>query len=263
MTLTIDINCDVGEGFGNYIIGNDAEILRHVSSANIACGFHAGDPAIMRKTIRLCMENQVAIGAHPGLPDIAGFGRRVMNVTPSEIYDIVIYQLGALYAFVKAAGGSIQHVKPHGALYHMAENDILVATSIVKAVATFDRTLAVYGLSGGRMLQAADEANLIGFHEAFADRAYRLDGSLVPRSDVGSVIVDLNNISRQVISMVKDQSLLDVNGQRVKLAVDTICVHSDTAGAPDIAKIVRQTIQSLGVEVASPKKLSRLMNRNL
>jgi UPF0271 protein len=145
----------------------------------------------------------------------------------------------------------------------MAENDILVATSIVKAVATFDRTLAVYGLSGGRMLQAADEANLIGFHEAFADRAYRLDGSLVPRSDVGSVIVDLNNISRQVISMVKDQSLLDVNGQRVKLAVDTICVHSDTAGAPDIAKIVRQTIQSLGVEVASPKKLSRLMNRNL
>ena len=177
----IDMNCDLGESFGAYTIGNDAAILPFVTSANIACGFHAGDPGVMRKTVRLALDCHVALGAHPGLCDLQGFGRRKMDISPQEAYDLVLYQIGALYAFIRAEGAVMQHVKPHGALYNMAAKDSKLAEAIAEAVYKVEPELILFGLSGSELIRAAKKTGLQTAEEVFADRSYQADGTLTPR----------------------------------------------------------------------------------
>lgn len=200
--LRIDINCDMGEGFGAWSMGNDIELLDHVSSANIACGFHAGDPSTMRRVVAAALHRGVRVGAHPGLPDLQGFGRRVMQVSPAEVYAMVVYQVGALGAFAKAAGGALSHVKAHGALYNMAAKDRALADAIARAVHEVDPRLVLFGLAGSEMIRAAEALGLPVAAEVFADRSYQDDGSLSPRGQPGALIEDADVAAAQVLQMV-------------------------------------------------------------
>ena len=233
----IDLNCDLGESFGVYRIGADEQMLGIVTSANIACGYHAGDPATMRKTVRLCLERGVAIGAHPGLPDLSGFGRRTMSVSPQEAYDMTLYQIGALYAFVRAEGGTLDHVKPHGALYHMAEADTALAEAIAAAVYRFDPELMLFGLAGGVLVEAGRRIGLRAVRELFADRRYAADGSLVPRDRPDALIADPKEAAAQVLRLVRE-------GRG-----ETVCVHGDTPRAAEFARAVRDALEADGVTV--------------
>jgi len=233
----IDLNCDLGESFGVYRIGADEQMLGIVTSANIACGYHAGDPATMRKTVRLCLERGVAIGAHPGLPDLSGFGRRTMSVSPQEAYDMTLYQIGALYAFVRAEGGTLKHVKPHGALYHMAEADTALAEAIAAAVYRFDPGLMLFGLAGGVLIEAGRRIGLRTVRELFADRRYAADGSLVPRDRPDALIADPKEAAAQVLRLVRE-------GRG-----ETVCVHGDTPRAAEFARAVRNALEADGVMV--------------
>jgi UPF0271 protein len=246
----IDLNGDVGESFGAYVIGHDAMLIPHVSSANIACGFHAGDPGVMRATVALARAHGVAVGAHPGLPDLLGFGRRNMSVTTQEVEDYVAYQIGALVAIAVSQGVRLRHVKPHGALYNMAAVDAALADAVARATAAVDSSLTLYGLSGSQLVAAAGRHGLRAASEVFADRAYRPDGSLVPRSDSGAVLHDATEIVRRAIAMATTQSVVAVDGTVVPVAADTICVHGDTPGAADIAKTLRTALVSAGVVVS-------------
>ena len=249
--MRIDLNCDMGESFGAYTMGCDEAVIRSVTSANIACGFHAGDPSVIRRTVRLAVESAVAVGAHPGFPDLVGFGRRDMRATRGEVEDLVLYQIGALAGIAAAEGARLQHVKPHGALYNMAARDPELAASIARAVAAFDSSLILFGLGGSSLLTEARAAGLGVAAEAFADRAYEPDGTLVSREKPGSVLHDADHVVRRALQMVCEGSVGAVDGSTIPLHVDTICVHADTPGAADLAARLRVGLEGAGVSVMS------------
>lgn len=233
----IDLNCDCGESFGAYTIGNDEAVMPLITSANIACGFHAGDPTVMRKTVQLALQHGVAIGAHPGLADLQGFGRRAMTVTPAEVYDLVIYQIGALQAIVHAEGGQLHHVKPHGALYNMAAQQPALADAIAQAVYRVNPTLKLYGLANSELTKAAERSHLVAIHEVFADRNYEQDGTLTPRQYDDAVIVDSQYAAQRVVQMVKTGTVVTRQQTLLPLRADTVCIHGDS---PHAASLVQQ-----------------------
>lgn len=243
----VDINCDMGESFGAYRLGNDEEILSYISSANIACGFHAGDPATMRKTVRMALEKGVAIGAHPGLPDLVGFGRRNMDIDPQEAYDIVVYQVGALQAFVQAEGGSMQHVKPHGALYNMAATRPALAEAIAEAIYKVNPSLILYGLAGSELTRAGARIGLRTAHEVFADRTYQEDGTLTPRSQPDAMITEQSQSLAQVIRMVTEGRVLSLQGVDMPIQADTVCIHGDGAHALEFARSIHAAFEGAGI----------------
>lgn len=249
MSPSIDLNSDVGESFGAYALGSDAAVLDYVTSANVACGFHAGDPATMRKTVRLAIEKRVAIGAHPGLPDLAGFGRRRMEITPQEAYDLVLYQIGALAAFVRAEGARLHHVKPHGALYNMAARDASLAAAIADAVYRADPQLVLVGLSGSELITAAEARGLVAASEVFADRGYETDGSLTPRGLAGALITDPNQAAQRVLNMIQRGAVATTQGPEIPLRAETVCIHGDSPQAAELAKTIRETLEEAGVTV--------------
>ncbi|QOS98746.1 5-oxoprolinase subunit PxpA [Brevibacterium sp. JNUCC-42] len=240
----VDLNCDLGESFGAYRMGNDEEILTFISSANIACGYHAGDPSTMRHTVQMALEKGVAIGAHPGLPDLIGFGRRTMDISQREAHDIVLYQMGALHAFVKAQGGIMHHVKPHGALYNMAAQNDSLAEAIAEAVYSLDTELILYGLSGSRLVKAAEKIGLRSAHEVFADRTYQIDGSLTSRRQPNAVLTDTDEAVSQVIRMVKEGKVTSQQGTDVMIKADTVCIHGDGVHALSFAKQIRSQLEN-------------------
>ncbi|MWV43010.1 5-oxoprolinase subunit PxpA [Paenibacillus sp. HJL G12] len=240
--LRIDLNCDMGESFGHYSLGTDKAMMNEITSANIACGFHAGDPAVMRKTVRLAISKGVAIGAHPGLPDLAGFGRRRMEVSPEEVFDMVTYQIGALNAFVKQEGGILRHVKAHGALYNMAATNKPLADAIADAVYGFDSSLVLFGLAGSEMIRSGIEKGLRTASEVFADRTYQEDGTLTPRSMPGALIKNPERAAEQVVQMVKDRTVTAVNGSKIGIEADTVCIHGDGEHALSFARVLRNVL---------------------
>jgi UPF0271 protein len=249
MTFRIDLNCDMGESFGMYRMGNDEAILDFVNSANVACGFHAGDPSTIHKTVEAALAKGVAVGAHPGLPDLQGFGRRTMAVSSAEAYDMVMYQVGALAGFARALGGRITHVKAHGALYNMAAKDQRFAEAIAKAVYAFDPQLVLFGLAGSAMIRAAEDAGLRSASEVFADRTYQDDGSLTPRSHANALIVDVETSIAQVKRMVMEHIVRSVQGKDIPVRADTLCIHGDQPNALAFAKRIRNALEEAGVEV--------------
>ncbi|KFM99341.1 5-oxoprolinase subunit PxpA [Bacillus clarus] len=252
--ITIDLNCDLGEGFGAYQIGNDDEILPFVSSANIACGFHAGDPTVMRQTVEKALRHNVAIGAHPGFPDLIGFGRRIMRVSPNEVYDYVLYQIGALAGFVKAAGGNMHHVKPHGALYNMAATDPEIADAIAKAIYHINPELLLYGLANSRAFQeAAQKYELTLVQEAFADRTYQADGTLTSRTEENALIKSEEKAIEQVLQMVQEDRVHAVDGSDVTIHAQTICLHGDGENAVQFAERIHRTFSLNGISICAPK----------
>ena len=250
--MQIDINCDMGESFGAYEIGADDDVMPHITSANIACGFHAGDPRVMRTTVGNALAHGVAIGAHPGLPDLVGFGRRAMQVSPQEVYDLVIYQVGALSGFVRAAGAALRHVKPHGALYNMAVAQPALADAIARAVHDVDSDLVLFGLAGSGMLKAAERAGIAAASEAFADRNYLHDGALVPRSRPDALVTDPEEGVRRVLRMVREGVVADVDGEDIPIRPDTVCIHGDGPNAAPLARALREGLTAAGVKVSAP-----------
>jgi UPF0271 protein len=248
----IDLNCDMGEAFGNYPMPNDDILMDYISSANIACGFHAGDPEVMRHTVNMAIKKGVAIGAHPGLPDLQGFGRREMKISDSEAYQMTLYQIGALFSFVKAAGGNLHHVKAHGALYNMAARDPALAKAIAEAVHDFDSTLILYALAGSEMVQAAKMTGIVAVSEVFADRTYQDDGSLTPRTQANALITDEQHSIEQVLMMIKHQQVVSVNNKNIYLKAETLCLHGDGVHAVEFAKMINQKLKSGGVEIKAP-----------
>ena len=247
----IDLNCDLGESFGAYSLGMDEDILRFVTSANIACGFHAGDPSVMQKTVKLALKNNVQIGAHPGLPDLAGFGRRNMNITPQEALDMVIYQIGALAGFVKAEGTRMQHVKPHGALYNMAAKDSKLAIAIAEAVYKVDSELILFGLAGSELVRAGEKIGLQTANEVFSDRTYQADGTLTPRTEPDALIHDKKQAVGQVVRMIKEGQVLSRQHVDVPVKADTVCIHGDGAAALAFAQQIKETLELSGIEIAA------------
>ena len=247
--MRIDINSDLGESFGAYSIGHDAGLMKAITSANVAAGFHAGDPSVLRDTIRLAKANNVAVGAHPGFPDLVGFGRRELNVTPREAEDMVLYQVAAVAGVAAAEGVRVQHVKPHGALFNMAVRNADLSAAIARAVASFDRTLILFGLPGSEILNAGRAAGLRVAAEVFADRAYEPDGSLASRRKPGSVIHDADAVVARAVRMAKEHIVVAVDGSVVPLEADTICVHGDTPGSDALAAKIRAGLEAAGITV--------------
>ncbi|MFI3249905.1 MAG: 5-oxoprolinase subunit PxpA [Eubacteriales bacterium] len=246
----VDLNSDLGESFGAYTIGLDHAVLPEISSANIACGYHAGDPLVMDATVAAAKSAGVAIGAHPGFPDLQGFGRRNMVCSPSEVKAYIQYQMGALLAFTTAHGVKLQHVKPHGALYNMAAKDREISLAIADAIASVDGSVILLGLAGSAMLDAAREVGLAVACEVFADRAYQKDGSLVPRSQEGAVIHDTALAISRTVDMVTKGCVTTITGEEIPLTVDSICVHGDNPQAVEFVKSIRRALQAEGVEIA-------------
>ena len=247
MTARIDFNCDMGESFGSYKLGQDEEVIKYITSANVACGFHAGDPQWMRHTVKLAEEHGVGIGAHPSFPDLQGFGRRNMVVTSAEAKDDVTYQIGALRAFTR--GHRLQHVKPHGAMYNMAVDGGDLAKAINEAVLEIDPEMILIVLAGSSWAGVAREMGLRVATEAFADRALNPDGTLVSRSKPGSVIHDLDEVVERSLKMVTEGKATAVNGEEVEVQADTLCLHGDTPGAVEMARAVRDGLRDAGVEI--------------
>lgn len=245
--MKIDLNCDMGESFGAYSLGNDAALMPLITSANIACGFHAGDPRVMARTVCLAIQHGVALGAHPGFHDLVGFGRRNLDVTPDEIESDVLYQIGALSAFAK-----LTHVKAHGALYNLAATNAPIAQAIARAVARFDKNLVLVGLANSTaMADAAREYGLRFAREGFCDRAYNRDGTLRSRREPGALIHDSERAAAQALQMVRDQTVTTPAGETIPLAVDTLCVHGDTPEAVAILRAVRETLESNSVSIVA------------
>lgn len=247
--MRVDLNADVGESFGAWSLGQDPALMRHITSANVACGFHAGDPGVMRATVTLAREHGVAVGAHPGFPDLVGFGRREIQVSPRDVEDFVVYQVGALAGIAAAQGVRLQHVKPHGALFNMAVRDAALADAIARAAALIDRSMILFGLPGSEIVAAGQRAGLRTACEAFADRAYQPDGALVSRQQSGAVIHDPGVVVQRVVRMVREQAVDAIDGSRVPLTIDTICVHGDTPGAADLAAGIHAALSEAGVDV--------------
>lgn len=253
--LTVDLNCDMGESFGAYTIGNDAEVVKYISSANIACGMHASDPTVMRRTVRLCRDHNVMVGAHPGYPDLAGFGRRQIEMADDEVVDSVIYQVGAVKAFTDYFGMPLQHVKLHGALYHYALKKESLFLDIARALQITFGDIIVFTLATGgsavlRRSCASDGIRLI--LEAFPDRAYDDKGMLLPRRYPEAVIRDPERIARRALMMVKDRGVKTVGGHRIDLEIDTLCIHGDNDGSVRAASIIREHAQNVGITIKAP-----------
>ncbi|MBR0387173.1 MAG: 5-oxoprolinase subunit PxpA [Clostridia bacterium] len=248
--ISIDLNADLGESFGRYTLGMDEKIMEVISSANIACGFHAGDPMVMERTVRLAAEAGIAIGAHPGFPDLMGFGRRNMAVSPEEARAYILYQLGALDAFLRPMGIRMRHVKPHGALYNMAAADEQLARAICGAVKDFDPELRLVGLSGSLLIRAAEKTGLRAISEVFADRAYEADGSLVSRRKPGAIISDEREALRRVIRMVKEGKVKAINGEEIAIRAESVCVHGDGEKALLFAKSIREALTANDIQVS-------------
>lgn len=250
----VDLNCDMGESFGRYTLGEQREILKYVTSANIACGFHAGDPGVMRETVQLAIENGVKIGAHPGLPDLQGFGRRNMQITPQEAYDMVVYQIGALQGFLATYNETMQHVKPHGALYNMAATDAALAGAIAQAVYDVSDQLVLFGLANSELTKAGEKLGLQTAHEVFADRTYQADGTLTSRSEEDALITDEAQSVAQVIQMVAEGKVISQQQTEVALRADTICIHGDGANAVQFAKYIKESFNENKIEVVAISK---------
>ena len=247
MPKKIDFNCDMGESFGMYKMGFDQEVIRYVTSANIACGFHAGDPMWMRRTVRLAEEHGVAVGAHPGFPDLSGFGRRNMAVTPEEARNYVVYQAGALQAFTKTK--KLQHIKPHGAMYNQAVNDEALAGAICKALLEVDPDMILLALEGSRWVEIAQDMGLRVAREVFADRALNADGTLVSRSQPGSVIHDVDEVVERSVKMVTEGRATAIAGEEISVKADSLCLHGDTPGAVEMANALKRALEASGVQV--------------
>jgi 5-oxoprolinase (ATP-hydrolysing) subunit A len=245
----IDLNSDLGEGFGVWRLGDDAALLAMVTSANAACGFHAGDPGIMRAVATGAAEQGVAVGAQVSYRDLAGFGRRRMDVAPAELTDDVLYQIGALDAFCRVAGSRVRYVKPHGALYNTCVVDDRQARAVVQAVTDYDPSLPVLGLPGSALLRAAEDAGLRGVPEGFADRGYTPEGHLVPRSDAGALVTDAAAVVARAVRMARDGEVVAVDGSTLAMRVASLCVHGDTPGAVDLARQVLDALRSAGLDV--------------
>lgn len=252
---TIDINADMGEGFGAWTMGLDAPLLSSISSANIACGWHAGDPTIMQATVLAALAAGVAIGAHPGYPDLAGFGRRSMALSPDEVYSAILYQAGALRAFAEAAGGRLSHVKPHGALYNDAAVNPALARSIAKAIKTLGDEVYLVGLPDSELSRAAVELGLPYAGEFFADRAYDDTGRLVPRSKPGAVIHEQSLAVSRTLAAIHTGTVTSITGKAILASFDTICLHGDNPEAVDFARALRAALAASGIAVA-PFKLA-------
>lgn len=248
--MKIDINCDMGESFGRYHLGNDEAIVPHITSANIACGCCAGDPLVMDATIRLAVAHGVGVGAHPGFPDMQGFGRREMNLSPEEVEAYVLFQIAALAGFARSAGVELVHVKPHGALYNMAARDPVMARSIARAVARFSKELVLVGLSGSRMIEAGSESGLRVAREAFPDRAYNPDGSLRSRRLPQALLDSPEAASAQALHIAREGIVIAYGGEAIRVEADTLCIHGDTPGASLIARAVRRELDNASVDVA-------------
>ena len=247
--MRIDLNADMGESFGAYTIGHDAGLMKSITSANVAAGFHGGDPTVLRDTIRLAKANGVAVGAHPGFPDLVGFGRRELQVAPHEAEDLVLYQIAAVAGVAAAEDLKIQHVKAHGALFNMASRDRELAGALARAVAAFDRSLILFASPGSEVVQAGRDLGLRLALEVYADRAYEADGRLVSRRKPGSVIHDVDVVVSRAVRMVKDHIVMAVDGTVVQLEADTVCVHGDTPGAAGLASRLRAGFEAAGVTV--------------
>ncbi|HQR52601.1 MAG TPA: 5-oxoprolinase subunit PxpA [Burkholderiales bacterium] len=249
---TIDLNCDMGESYGAWTMGDDRALMPLVSSANIACGFHAGDPSTLRHTVALAVEHGVAIGAHVSLPDLQGFGRREMRISARECHDLVLYQAGALEAFARAAGARLHHVKAHGALYNMAAKDDVLADAIARAVKDLGGVL-LYALAGSAMIAAAARLGVRAVSEVFADRAYRADGTLVPRGEPHALIADESAAVAQALSMAERSEVCTAAGAKVGVTAETVCLHGDQPNAVRFARVLRDALAARGIEVRAPE----------
>lgn len=252
---SVDLNCDLGESFGNYKCGLDEEVIPFISSANVACGFHASDPMVMAKTVALSKANNVCVGAHPGYPDLVGFGRRNLNASPAEVKAMVQYQVGALKAFCTAQGVKLCHVKPHGAMYNMAGKDADLAEAICEAIKEIDPELILLGLSGSEMLRAAERIGLKAAKEVFADRAYEEDGSLVARSKPGSMITDEDQAIQRVVKMIKEGKVTAITGKEIEVEAHSVCVHGDGPKALAFVEKIRGALTSEGIKIAPLKEI--------
>ena len=247
----VDLNSDLGESFGRYTLGMDDKIIPLVTSANVACGYHASDPVVMEKTIAMAKEAGIRVGAHPGFPDLMGFGRRNMNVSPAEAKAYTLYQLGALDGFCRAAGVKLQHVKPHGALYNMAAKDYKLSEAICEAIKSFDKDLIVLALSGGELAKAAKDMGLRTALEVFADRGYEEDGTLVDRRKEGAMITDEQEAIDRVIRMVKEKKVTAVTGRDISIQADSVCVHGDGVKALAFVEKIRAALQKEEIQICS------------
>ena len=253
--LKVDLNSDLGEGFGSYKIGEDKEIIKNISSANIACGWHAGDSLIMEKTVKLAKIEGVAVGAHPGYFDMAGFGRRNLHVSAEELKSYVKYQLGALMAFAKSNGVSVEHVKPHGAMYNMAAKNYDLAEAVAQAIYEVDDSIILLGLANSQLIKAGKEIGLKVANEVFADRAYMPDGTLVPRNDNGAVIHDTETAIKRVVRMVKEGRVEAIDSTDIDIKADSICVHGDNPKSLDFVKNIRKALEKENIEITSLRKV--------
>jgi UPF0271 protein len=248
----VDLNCDMGESFGAWTMGDDAAIMPLITSANIAAGFHAGDPGTIRTTVQRAVDHGVAIGSHPSLPDLAGFGRRVMKISAREAHDLVLYQAGAIAAFAHAAGARLHHIKPHGALYNMAARDAELADAIAAAVKDLGDGVLLYGLAGSTMIEAAERRGVRAVQEVFADRSYQPDGSLTPRGRADALITDEQAAVAQALSMVEQRCVRATDGSSVAVSADTLCLHGDQSGAVGFARALRAAFAERGITVVAP-----------
>ena len=247
--MRVDLNCDLGESFGPYTLGDDEAVMASITSANIACGVHAGDPSVARRTVRLALARGVAVGAHPGFDDRQGFGRRALDLSPAEVEDLVLYQVSALAGIVEAEGGTLQHVKAHGALYNMAARDDELAAAVARAVLSINRHLILFGLSSSALISAGQAEGLRVASEVFADRAYDAGGALVSRTEPDAVIHDGPRVVARAVQMARHGTVTAITGERVSLQVDTICVHGDTPNAAQLAAHLRRGLEEAEISV--------------
>lgn len=247
--LAIDLNCDLGESFGAFKVGQDEKVIPLITSANIACGYHAGDHNIMNETVKLAKKHRVAIGAHPSLYDLIGFGRRIIDVDAKDVYNLVIYQIGALKAFVKIHETKLHHVKPHGALYNIAAKNEKIAEAIAEAIYDYDPSLILYGGSGSKLIEAGKKLTLTVAEEVFADRTYLQDGTLTPRTQKGAVIEDKEKCLEQVLQMVKEQTVTTIDGVTIPIQADTICVHGDSVHALHFVQYLNDELKKHHIQI--------------
>lgn len=255
--MKMDLNCDMGESFSVYKLGLDEEVIKYITSANIACGWHAGDPAVMRKTVQMAKGRGVGVGAHPSYPDLLGFGRRNMDCTQDEIRDYVVYQIGALHAFAKALGTKVEHVKAHGQLYNTAVEDEKTARAIAEAVASVDENLiyvALAGAKGAMMTEIGKKVGLMVAYEGFPDRSYTPEGALVSRRDPWAVIKDPEKVAERALMMARGK-VISIDGREISLNVQTLCVHGDTPGAVDLVRRIREKMSAEGIELVPMRKM--------
>ncbi|HEX8288118.1 MAG TPA: 5-oxoprolinase subunit PxpA [Pyrinomonadaceae bacterium] len=252
---SIDLNCDMGESFGAWLMGSDGELMNYVSSINVACGFHAGDASVIRKTVEKGIEKNVAIGAHPSFPDLQGFGRREIKLSEQEIFDVVLYQIAALKGICEALGTTLHHVKPHGALYNQAAKDGTVAAAIARAVKAIDENLVFYGLSGSFLISEAEKLGLKTASEVFADRTYKADGNLTPRNQPNALISETGKAAEQVLQMIEQQSVTATSGEKIPIVAETVCIHGDGEHALEFAREIRRKLIDNNVSIQTIRQV--------